>query len=82
MRVLREDRLGGLIHEYTGRIGRHGFRHPPERRGPPPRIPLIQEIPAARDGGSVAWKGRTSVPTYLVERYWPGVTSELLLKAP
>jgi hypothetical protein len=81
MRVLREDRLGGLIHEYTGRIGRHGFRHPPERRGPPPRIPLIQEIPAARDGGSVAWKGRTSVPTYLVERYWPGVTSELLLKA-
>jgi Nickel responsive protein SCO4226-like len=32
-------------------------------------------------GGSVAWKGRTSVPTYLVERYWPGVTSELLLEA-
>jgi hypothetical protein len=27
------------------------------------------------------WKGRTSVPTYLVERYWPGVTSELLLEA-
>jgi hypothetical protein len=26
-------------------------------------------------------KGRTSVPTYLVERYWPGVTSELLLEA-
>jgi hypothetical protein len=24
---------------------------------------------------------RTSVPTYLVERYWPGVTSELLLEA-
>lgn len=23
----------------------------------------------------------TSVPTYLVERYWPGVTSELLLEA-
>jgi hypothetical protein len=33
------------------------------------------------DGGSVAWKGRTSVPTYLVERYWPGVTRELLLEA-
>jgi hypothetical protein len=26
-------------------------------------------------------KGRTSVPTYLVERYWPGVTSELLVEA-
>jgi hypothetical protein len=26
-------------------------------------------------------KGRTSVPTYLVERYWPGVTSGLLLEA-
>jgi Protein of unknown function (DUF4242) len=26
-------------------------------------------------------KRRTSVPTYLVERYWPGVTSELLLEA-
>jgi hypothetical protein len=38
-------------------------------------------IPAVGGGGSVAWKGRTSVPTYLVERYWPGVTSELLLKA-
>jgi hypothetical protein len=24
---------------------------------------------------------RTSVPTYLVERYWPGVTSELLIQA-
>jgi hypothetical protein len=33
------------------------------------------------DGGTVASKGRTSVPTYLVERYWPGVTSELLLEA-
>ncbi len=26
-------------------------------------------------------KGRTSVATYLVERYWPGVTCELLLEA-
>jgi hypothetical protein len=26
-------------------------------------------------------KGRTGVPTYLVERYWPGVTSERLLGA-
>ena len=25
--------------------------------------------------------GRTSVPTYLVERYWPGVTNELLAEA-
>jgi hypothetical protein len=32
-------------------------------------------------GGSVVWKGGTSVPTYLVERYWPGVTRELLLEA-
>jgi hypothetical protein len=44
-------------------------------------ISLIQGIPATPDGGSVAWKGRTSVPTYLVERYWPGVTTELLLEA-
>jgi hypothetical protein len=33
------------------------------------------------DASRVARKGRTSVPTYLVERYWPGVTSELLLEA-
>jgi hypothetical protein len=26
-------------------------------------------------------KGRTSVHTYLVERYWPGVTIERLLEA-
>lgn len=45
------------------------------------RISLIQGIPAIPHGGSVAGKGRTSVPTYLVERYWPGVTSELLLEA-
>jgi hypothetical protein len=38
-------------------------------------------IPAIQDGSNVACKGRTSVPTYLVERYWPGVTSELLLEA-
>jgi hypothetical protein len=46
-----------------------------------PGISLIQGIPVAPDGGSVTVKGRTSVPTYLVERYWPGVTSELLLEA-
>jgi hypothetical protein len=44
-------------------------------------ISLIRGIPAIPGGGSVTWKGRTSVPTYLVERYWPGVTSELLAQA-
>jgi hypothetical protein len=38
-------------------------------------------MPAEPCDGSVAWKGRTCVPTYLVERYWPGVTRELLLEA-
>jgi hypothetical protein len=38
-------------------------------------------IPIHADGGSVTWKGRTTVAVYLVERYWPGVTSELLLEA-
>jgi hypothetical protein len=42
---------------------------------------LIRVIPVATDASKVAWKGRTSVPTYLVERYWPGVTSERLLEA-
>jgi hypothetical protein len=28
--------------------------------------------------GSVARKGRARVPVYLVERYWPGVASEIL----
>jgi hypothetical protein len=45
------------------------------------RISLIQGIPTLRHGISVAWKGRPGVPTYLVERYWPGVTSEQLLEA-
>jgi Nickel responsive protein SCO4226-like len=30
---------------------------------------------------TVAGKRRTGVPTYLVERYWPGVTNELLHEA-
>jgi Protein of unknown function (DUF4242) len=30
---------------------------------------------------SLVGKGRASVRTYLVERYWPGVTTELLLEA-
>lgn len=53
----------------------------PERTLDEPGISLIQGIPGPPDDGSVAGKGRTSVPTYLVERYWPGVTSELLLEA-
>jgi hypothetical protein len=44
-------------------------------------ISLILGIPAFPDGVNVAWKGRTSVSTYLVERYWPGVINELLLEA-
>jgi Nickel responsive protein SCO4226-like len=38
-------------------------------------------IPARRDSSSVPRKGRSGVPTYLVERYWPGVTRERLLEA-
>jgi len=46
-----------------------------------PGISLISGIPAIPWGGSVAGERRTSVPTYLVERYWPGVTGELLFEA-
>jgi Protein of unknown function (DUF4242) len=46
-----------------------------------PGISLISGIPALPWRSSVAREGRTGVPTYLVERYWPGVTSELLLEA-
>ena len=42
----------------------------PERIGDQPGISLIRGI-RAPDSGSVTWKGRTSVPTYLVERYSP-----------
>jgi hypothetical protein len=44
-------------------------------------ISLISGIPALPWGGTVARERRASVPTYLVERYWPGVTRELLLEA-
>jgi hypothetical protein len=44
-------------------------------------ISLIQGITAFPSGSSVGGEGRTDVPTYLVESYWPGVTSELLLEA-
>src|SRR6266568_6900609 len=44
-------------------------------------ISLIQGIPAFPSGSNVSGEGRTDMPTYLVERYWPGVTSELLLEA-
>jgi len=44
-------------------------------------ISLIQGIPAFPSGSSVGAIGRTDVPIYLVESYWPGVTSDLLIKA-
>jgi hypothetical protein len=47
----------------------------------PTGISLIPGIPAFPCGSSVACKEGTEVPTYLVERYWPGVTSELLFQA-
>jgi hypothetical protein len=42
-------------------------------------VSLIQGIPALPYGRSITRNARTSVPTYLIERYRPGVTSELLL---
>src|SRR5262245_8233623 len=45
------------------------------------RNSLIPGIPVAPQAGSVTRKGRTRVHVYLVERYWPGVTGELLRDA-
>jgi hypothetical protein len=45
------------------------------------RISLIQGIPTLWGGSSLARGRRTGVPTYLVERYWPGVKVERLLEA-
>lgn len=45
------------------------------------QISLIQGIPALPSGSNVTRERETIVSTYLVERYWPGVTSERLLEA-
>ncbi len=43
-------------------------------------VSLIQGIPALPYGRSITRNAMTSVPTYLIERHRPGVTSELLLE--
>jgi hypothetical protein len=53
------------------------FGNAPEAR----RISLIQGITTFPGGGTVARERNGCVPTYLVERYWPGVTIERLLDA-
>ena len=42
---------------------------------------LVWGIRGFPGGDSVSEEGRAGVPTYLVERYWPGVTLERLVDA-